>query len=100
MGDMLRATPCAPTSHVRRWQDGIRKELVRQLTTALQASSNVKPGKAAELEAISELRLSVPRGALLREVVERGWEAAGPENRGWPDSGVEVNGVNNHLVQV
>jgi len=32
-------------------RDGIRKELVRQLTSMLQASSNVKPSKAADLEA-------------------------------------------------
>jgi len=45
---------------------------------------------AAELESISELRLSVPRGALLREIRFRDWQASGPDNSGWPDSGCEV----------
>ena len=43
-----------------------------------------------ELESISELRLALPRGALLREVREGGSEAHGPLNSGWPDSGCEV----------
>ena len=45
---------------------------------------------AAQLEAISELRLSAPRGALLREIHERKWEGSGPDNSGWPDTGCEV----------
>ena len=45
---------------------------------------------SARLEEISELRLAVPRGAILREVADAGSAAHGPANSGWPDTGCEV----------
>ena len=45
---------------------------------------------AARLEEISSLRIAVPRGGMLREILEGGVESGGPLNAGWPDNGCEV----------
>ena len=48
-------------------------------------------GLAAALEDLSELRLAVPRAALLQEHLAGGSCEAHPPNNGWPDTSVEVS---------
>lgn len=47
-------------------------------------------GLGASLEAVSDMRLALPRAAFLLEWGEGGCETSAPPNDGWPDTGCEV----------
>ena len=70
---------------------GAAHELQPPAAPALCGALRGLRGLAAALENLSELRLAVPRGGLLRQVGAGGVDARGPLNNGWPDSGCEVS---------
>ena len=65
--------------------------VMKVLEVGLYSALRVLRGLAKVLEDISELRLAVPRAAMLRQVGCRGCRSFGPLNSGWPDHGCEVS---------
>ena len=76
-----------PPSHLY----GASHTIASATSPALCAALRGLRGIAAALEAISELRLSTPRGARLRDLGSGGLRPVGPPNSGWPDVGCEVD---------
>ena len=76
-----------PPSHLY----GAAHTIASATSPALCAALRGLRGIAAALEAISELRLSTPRGARLRDLGSGGLRPVGPPNAGWPDVGCEVD---------